>query len=73
MKQPEYKNLSIPERILLVEEIWDSIANETSEIKLSVGQKNLVKERLVEYNKGNKAERKTWEEIKAKAKAKLKK
>ena len=73
MKQAEYKNLSIPERILLAEEIWDSIADEAPEIELSTGQKNLLKERLVEYKTLDKSERKSWEEIKAKAKAKLKK
>jgi putative addiction module component (TIGR02574 family) len=73
MKQAEYKNLSIPERILLVEEIWDSIADEATAIELSEGQKNLLKERLVEYKKLDKSERKTWDEIKSKAKAKLKK
>ena len=73
MKQAEYKNLSIPERILLVEEIWDSIADEATAIELSEEQKSLLKERLIEYKKLDKSERKTWDEIKSKAKAKLKK
>lgn len=73
MKQADYKNLSIPERILLVEEIWDSIAAEAPNIELTPGQKNLLKERLVEYKKLDKSERKSWTEIKEKAKAKLKK
>ncbi len=73
MKPEEYKNLSIPERILLVEEIWDSIAAEAPDIELNAGQKNILKERLVEYKKLDKSERKSWDEIKAKAKAKLKK
>lgn len=73
MKQPEYKDLSIPERILLVEEIWDSIADETPDIALSGEQKSLLKERLVEYKELDSSERKTWDEIKSKAKARLKK
>ncbi len=73
MKQPDYKNLSISERILLVEEIWDSIADETPEIELSADQKNLLEERLVQYRKLDVSERKTWEEISAKAKARLRK
>lgn len=73
MKPVEYKNLSIPERILLVEEIWDSIADEDKGLELTTGQKNLLKERLVEYKKLDKSERKTWEEIKSKAKTALKK
>lgn len=73
MKQAEYKNLSIPERILLVEEIWDSIADETPDIELSAAQKSLLKERLVEYKTLDKSERKTWDQIKSKAKARLKK
>jgi putative addiction module component (TIGR02574 family) len=73
MKQADYKNLSIPERILLVEEIWDSIADESADIELSPEHKNLLKERLAEYKKLDKSERKTWDEIKSKAKSKLKK
>jgi len=73
MKHIEYKNLSIPERILLVEEIWDSIAKEVPEISLTAGQKNLLKERLVEYKTLDKSKRKNWEEIKSKAISKLKK
>lgn len=73
MKQPDYKNLSIPERILLVEEIWDSIADEAPEIGLSADQKNLLEERLAQYRILDVSERKTWEEIRANAKDKLRK
>ena len=73
MKHVAYKYLSIPERILLVEEIWDSIVDEAPQINLSTGQKNLLQEGLVEYKKLDKSKRKSWSEIKSKAKGKLKK
>lgn len=73
MKLAEYKTLSIPERIHLVQEIWDSIADETPGIELNSGQKNLLKERLVELKKTSKSERKSWEEIKSNTIRKLKK
>ena len=47
MLTDDYKSLSIAERILLVEEIWDSIAEEAS-IKLTSGQIKLLDEREAE-------------------------
>lgn len=37
--------LSISEKILLVEEIWDSIANQKKSFDLTDSQKNIVRER----------------------------
>lgn len=73
MKSIEYKKLSIPERILLVEEIWDSIVNDAPDISLTDGQKSLLKERIAEYKTGDKSKRKTWEQIKSKVVSGLKK
>ena len=54
--------LSISERILLVEEIWDSIANENTNIPLTDRQINIIEERLAAYN--NKPDAgKPWEEV----------
>jgi putative addiction module component (TIGR02574 family) len=53
---------STAEKILLVETIWDNIAQE-SNIPISEEQLNLVKERLVEYKK-NPSKVKTWDEVK---------
>ena len=58
----EILKLSIPERILLVEAIWDSIANDSSEVPLTEKQKNILEERLASYNKDHEAG-KPWEEV----------
>lgn len=58
----DYKSLSIAERILLVEEIWDSIAEEAS-IKLTSAQIKLLDGREAESLAGGNS-KKTWEEIK---------
>ena len=58
----EIKKLSIPERILLVEEIWDSIADENEAFELSASQKSELEKRSQSFstNPGR-----TWQEIKA--------
>jgi len=43
-------SLSIPERIQLVEDIWDTIAAEAQSIELTVEEKT-IDERLVAYHK----------------------
>ena len=56
--------LSVPERILLVEAIWDSIANEkNNEYQLSPEQISLLEEELISYSK-NPNEGSSWEDIK---------
>jgi putative addiction module component (TIGR02574 family) len=62
------KKLSIPDRILLVEEIWDTIAEENQAFELTDAQKQELDRRL--ESAGNKAEQgrivgRTWDEIKA--------
>ncbi len=41
--------LSIQERILLVEDIWDTIASEADAVELSDAEKALIDERLEAY------------------------
>jgi putative addiction module component (TIGR02574 family) len=58
--------LSIPERILLVEAIWDSIASEKkkgSAYSLSPEQMHILEEEMQNYSK-NSEEGSSWEEIK---------
>ncbi len=43
--------LSIPERIQLVEDIWDTIANEPEEIELTSEEKRIIDERLDAYHR----------------------
>jgi putative addiction module component (TIGR02574 family) len=46
MSIDEIKQLDITERIILVEEIWDSIAKEQQHISLSEYEKNILDKRL---------------------------
>lgn len=43
--------LSVPERIQLVEDIWDTIANEPEEIELTAEEKRIIDERLDAYHR----------------------
>ena len=43
-------DLSIPERIQLVEDIWDTVTAETKSIKLTKEEKRIIDERLDAYH-----------------------
>ena len=58
------KNLSIPDRIRLVEEIWDTIAEENEALELTDAQKRELDRRL-ESARNNPEQGRTWDEIKA--------
>ena len=42
--------LSIPERIQLVEDIWDTIAAKTNSVELTEDEKKIIDERLESYH-----------------------
>ena len=44
-------SLSIPERIQLVEDIWDTIAAESDSIELTDEEKKIIDERLEAYHR----------------------
>ncbi|MBI4746329.1 MAG: addiction module protein [Deltaproteobacteria bacterium] len=44
-------SLSIPERIQLVEDIWDTIASEPEVIELTADEKRIIDERLEAYHR----------------------
>ena len=54
--------LSIPERIQLVEEIWNSIVAEADAVELTEAEKKLIDERLEAYRRDPQAGA-TWEEV----------
>ena len=54
----------ISDRILLVEEIWDTIAEENQAFELTDAQKRELDRRL-ELAGGNPGQGRTWDEIKA--------
>jgi putative addiction module component (TIGR02574 family) len=58
------KNLSISDRIRLVEEIWDTIAEENEAFALTDAQKREL-DRRMEWVKSNPGQGRTWDEIKA--------
>jgi putative addiction module component (TIGR02574 family) len=58
-------------RVALVQEIWDSIAAETSVVPLSEAQRAELERRLADVD-ANPDEVVPWEEVKAKALARLK-
>ncbi len=60
----EIQKLSIPERILLVEDIWDSIARENEAFELSKAQKDELDRRSQSF-KENPNQGRSWQEIKS--------
>jgi putative addiction module component (TIGR02574 family) len=56
--------LSVPERILLAQEIWDSIAETPDEVTLTDFQRAELDRRLAVYEADPQAGS-TWEEVKA--------
>ena len=55
-------DLSIPERIQLVEDIWDTIAAEANSIELAEEEKKIIDERLEAYHK-NPELGSPWEDV----------
>ncbi len=62
--------LSIPERILMVEAIWDSIAESEENLELTEETKQLLDERLEAHLK-NPEEGSDWVEVKTRIKKRL--
>ena len=59
----EIQKLSISERILLVEDIWDSIARENEAFELSNAQRDELDRRSQAF-KENPTQGRSWQEIK---------
>lgn len=55
-------NLSIPERIQLVEDIWDTIALNIEDVELKDSEKEILDKRLESYHR-NPDEGSPWEEV----------
>ena len=62
--------MSVPERILMVEAIWDSIATNDEQVELLAETKQLLDERL-EAHKNNPKDGSSWDEVKARIKSQL--
>jgi putative addiction module component (TIGR02574 family) len=61
--------LSVAQRLLLVEEIWDSIADEEADVPLTDAQRLDLQRRVAAYEANPKAGS-TWEEVKARLREK---
>jgi putative addiction module component (TIGR02574 family) len=61
--------LSVSERILMVEAIWDSIAKNDEHIELSVETRQMLDERL-ENHRNHPHEGSSWNDVKARIKHK---
>ena len=58
------KKLSVSERILIVEDIWDSIAYSNENLPVTDRQKKELDKRLVSYSK-NPSDGSSWKEVKS--------
>jgi putative addiction module component (TIGR02574 family) len=65
----QIKKLSIPERILIVEDIWDSIALSNDELSLTKDQKAELNHRLNDYN-NSKLNGSDWKSVKTRIETK---
>ncbi len=63
----EAKKLSIPEKIILAEELWDSIATEQSTLKMTATKRKELDIRIGEYQ-SNPDEGSSWHEVKSRIK-----
>ncbi len=65
MNIDKIKELDVAERILLVEDIWDSIAEDQDKVKLSDYEIQVLDQRLKAYKK-NPDDLISWNDIKSK-------
>jgi putative addiction module component (TIGR02574 family) len=66
----EILKLSVPERILMVEAIWDSIEEKDEMLEINDTTKGILDDRLLAHQK-NPQEGSSWEDVKARIKKQL--
>jgi len=64
----ELKKISIAERILIVEELWDSIVADQEDVTLTRQQRDELDRRLAEYDASPDSGI-TWDEVKSRIKS----
>lgn len=62
-KHPDYSHLSIPERISLAQELWDSVYDHAAEIPLTEAEQHELDRRWAAYEAGSMPVS-TWPEVK---------
>jgi len=65
---PDFSELSIAERILVVEQIWDTIAVEQASLPVTPSQRSELDRRLAAYQEGHCEEGSSWEAVRARIK-----
>jgi len=65
-----FNELSAAERILLAQDLWDSVAAESDQVALTPSQREELKRRLLAHRANPKAAL-TWDEVKANLRARL--
>jgi len=63
VKKINIQLLSQSERILLAEELWDSVAEDQDNLEVTESQKKILEERLAAYE-ASPEEGTSWEEVK---------
>ncbi|QQR81867.1 MAG: addiction module protein [Deltaproteobacteria bacterium] len=63
MSHEEIEKLSFEEKILLVEEVWDSLTESPNQLRLTAGQKEELDSRLKSYKK-NPKKTSSWQDVK---------
>ena len=63
LKKIDIQSLSQAERILLAEELWDSVAANQDDLEVTDSQKKIIEERLALYE-ASPDEGTSWEEVK---------
>ena len=63
VKKFDIQELSQSERILLAEQLWDSVAENQDSLEITPSQKRLLEERLAAYRKSPN-EGSSWEDVK---------
>ncbi|MGR3177572.1 MAG: addiction module protein [Candidatus Anammoxibacter sp.] len=61
---PELEKLSNPEKLLLVNELWDSISSQEDALPVPESHKKILDERLRDHEK-NPEQGHTWKEVKS--------
>jgi putative addiction module component (TIGR02574 family) len=68
-KHPDYSHLSVPERISLAQELWESVYDQVDEIPLTEAEQQELERRWALYESGAMTTS-TWEEVKRRLLAK---
>ncbi|MBI1900335.1 MAG: addiction module protein [Planctomycetia bacterium] len=69
MKSLSLDKLSVPERILLAQELWDSVADDATALQLSPKQEQELDRRIAAYE-ADLDEGASWDQIKARLQGK---